>query len=172
MQYIEEGNRMEVLIEKLPYEKKLVLNHLMELYNYDFSEFEDTDVNDFGLYGYEYIDHYWTDEGRYPYIIKVDGKIAGFVLVRNIGINSHGEKQYSIAEFFVLKKYRRKSVGKRVAFEIFNTFHGEWKIGQIENNIPANRFWINVISEYTGGNFEEIREEEWEGPIQIFESKK
>lgn len=163
---------MKVIVEKLPYEKKLVLIHLMELYNYDFSEFEDTDVNEFGLFGYKYIDQYWTDEDRYPYIIRVDGKIAGFILVRITGTNLNGEKQYSIAEFFILKKYRRKSIGKRAAFEIFNTFYGEWKIGQIESNIPAYRFWVNTISDYTNGNFNEIREECWDGPIQIFMSKK
>lgn len=29
--------------------------------------------------GYKYIDHYWTEEGRYPYLVIQSGKLAGFV---------------------------------------------------------------------------------------------
>ncbi len=162
---------MNIEIEKIPYDKKLILNNLMELYNYDFSEFEDEDVNDFGLYGYQYIDHYWTEEGRYPYIIKVDDKIAGFVLIRTTGINEYGIKQYSITEFFVMKKYRKKSVGKKVAIEIFESFKGEWTVSQIEENMPAQMFWRKIINEYTQGNYREIREDGCGGPKQIFKSK-
>ena len=141
----------------------------MELYNYDFSEFEDNDVNEFGLFGYEYIDHYWTENGRYPFIIKVNENIAGFALIREVGIKE--ERGHTIAEFFILKKYRRKSIGKKAAFYIFNMFPGKWKIAQIEENIPAQNFWLKIIKEYTNGEFHEIREEDWHGPKQVFISK-
>lgn len=159
---------MNITVEKIPYEKKALLVNLMELYNYDFSEFENTDVNEFGLYGYKYIDHYWVEEGRYPYLVKVDSQIAGFVLVRELGLNTEKIMEHSIAEFFIMKKYRGKSIGKKVAFKVFNMFQGLWRVKQIEGNIPAQHFWRSIIKEFTQDNYMEIRENGWDGPIQTF----
>lgn len=159
---------MDIKLEKAAIDQKSILRNLLELYNYDFTEFDPDDVDEHGLYGYKYLDHYWTEENRYPFLIKVNNNLAGFVLVRRIGTNSSDNNIYSIAEFFVMKKYRKAGVGKRVANMVFNTFQGEWKVSQIENNIPAQRFWRNVISEYTRDQFEEIRETDWNGPIQKF----
>ena len=50
--------------------------NLLEKYLYEFSQWEKTDVNDNGLYGYEYLDCYFEENNRYPYLIKVDEKIA------------------------------------------------------------------------------------------------
>ncbi len=47
-----------------------------------------------GLYDYMYLDHYWTEEGRHPFFIRVDGKLAGFALVREIGTNRHNQVIY------------------------------------------------------------------------------
>jgi hypothetical protein len=68
-----------ITIEKIPIEQKSVLRQLMEFCNYDFSIYDQADVNAYGYFGYERIDHYWTDAGRTPYFIKIDGKYAGFV---------------------------------------------------------------------------------------------
>lgn len=156
---------MDIKIEKIPYENASVLRNMMELYNYDFSEFEDADLNEHGLYGYEYIDNYWNEAGRHPFFVRVDGKLAGFALVRdssNTGDCSH------IAEFFVLRKYRCKGVGRIMAHRIFDMFPGEWLVSQTKRNLPAQTFWRTVISEYTGGRFEEITKEN--GPAQTFET--
>lgn len=159
---------MDIKLEKATIDQKSILRNLMELYNYDFTEFDPDDVDEHGLYGYKYLDHYWTEENRYPFLIRVNGKLAGFVLVRKVGTNSFGNNIYSMSEFFVMKKYRKAGIGKRVANIVFNNFQGEWKVGEIENNFPAQCFWRNVISEYARGQFEEIREVDWNGPIQKF----
>ncbi len=159
---------MDIILEKATIDQKSILRNLLELYNYDFTEFDPDDVNEHGLYGYKYLDHYWTEEDRYPFFIRVNNNLAGFVLVRKMGTNSFNNNIYSIAEFFVMKKYRKAGVGKRAANMVFNMFQGEWKVSQIENNLQAQRFWRKVISEYTGGQFEEIREADCNGPIQKF----
>ena len=50
----------------------------MELYRYDFTEFDQADVGPHGDYGYRYLDHYWADPGRHPFLFQVDGNWAGF----------------------------------------------------------------------------------------------
>ncbi|GGH27102.1 GNAT family N-acetyltransferase [Paenibacillus segetis] len=153
-----------ITIHRVEYHQKPTLRNLLELYKYDFSEFDPEDVNENGRYDeYMYLDHYWTEEGRHPYFLRVDGLLAGFALIREIGTST-----YSIAEFFIMKKYRHQGVGEHVATEMFNTFTGVWKVAQMETNKPAQTFWRKTIERYTNNNYQEIREEGWDGPIQIF----
>ena len=60
---------------------KPVLRRLVELYRYDFSEFDQADVDVHGEYGYRYLDHYWTEGSRAPFLFRVNGRWAGFALV-------------------------------------------------------------------------------------------
>jgi predicted acetyltransferase len=163
---------MNIEVRPASIEDKSILRNLMELYNYDFSEFDGADVDAHGLYGYERIDHYWTDEGRHPFLVRVDGRLAGFVLVRTLE-EPAPEPVHSIAEFFILRKYRRLGVGKGAACRIFDLFPGRWSVAQIESNLPAQSFWRRIITEYTGGDFEETRMDDgrFQGPVQTFNSR-
>ena len=66
-------------------QEKETLKNLLEKYLYEFSQWDKNDVNESGLYGYEYLDCYFTEEHRYPYFIKVNGNIAGFSLICIMG---------------------------------------------------------------------------------------
>ena len=160
---------MNIEIQPASLEEKIILRHLMELYAYDFSEFEHCDVDAHGLFGYDYLDHYWTEPGRYPFLVRVEGKLAGLVLVRTLD-ESETNLTLSMAEFFILRKYRHRGIGRVVAQRIFDMFPGQWSVAQVENNHAAQAFWRKVISEYTQGNFQEtwLNNEEWQGPVQTF----
>ena len=141
---------------KVSFEKKLILRNLMELYQYDTSGFEDdgeNDVNEYGLFDYKYLDHYWTEEGRFPFFIMQSGNLACFVLVRKISDSEL--PKFSIAEFFILRKYRGQGVGKESAHKIFEMFKGGWSVSWLEKNLPARTFWTKVIVEYSNGNCSE-----------------
>ncbi|WP_442600663.1 GNAT family N-acetyltransferase [Paenibacillus sp. KN14-4R] len=157
-----------IRLDQVKYEQKSVLRNLLELYKYDFTEFDPEDVNESGLYEYMYLDHYWTEEGRYPYFIRVNEQLAGFVLVRELGVDAQQRTIYSIAEFFVMKKYRRNGVGQFAANEIFHTFRGVWEVAEVDTNEPAQHFWRKTIAAYTNNNYQEIQKENWDGPIQTF----
>lgn len=152
-------------------EDKPLLQRMMELYQYDFSEFEGTDLDAHGSYGYNYLDHYWTEEGRHPFLLRVDGKLAGFALVNRHAILPNSE--WSMAEFFIMRKYRRQGIGKRVARHIFDQFRGRWEVAQIASNPKAHQFWRKVIEEYAGGKFEEVvlDDERWKGTVQAFDNE-
>ncbi|MCI8668988.1 MAG: GNAT family N-acetyltransferase [Lachnospiraceae bacterium] len=153
---------MNITIEPILIEQKSVFVQMMELYNYDFSEFSDNDINEFGYFGYSHIDDYWNEEGRYPFFIRVDGKLAGLVLVRSCCEYSQLSNPHNIAEFFIMKKYRKQGVGKNVAMKIFDMFPGGWEISQWTTNLPAQNFWRKVIDEYTNGNYDTFDEKEKE----------
>jgi predicted acetyltransferase len=151
-----------------------VLRQLLELYNYDFSEYDGADVNEHGLYGYKYLDHYWTEPDRQPFFIVVDGQLAGLVLVGSFCYVLREPGARSIAEFFVMRKYRRKGVGRIAATRAFELFPGSWEVLQHGGNAPSYVFWEEVIADYTGGRYdkEPVVTEDWDGQAITFDNSK
>jgi predicted acetyltransferase len=147
-----------------------ILRHLMELYQYDFSEFDNADISPMGLFDYPYLDHYWVEPERAPFLVRVNGNLAGFVLVARYNYLTGLKDTWVIAEFFIMRKYRRKGIGEHVARFIFDQFPGNWQVGQIYENPTASTFWRSVINHYTQGDFQEhdLNNENWHGPIQTF----
>ena len=142
------------LLEAKEKDKNVIYN-LMQLYTYELSFFEDNTTNfellENGLFKMnKYIDLYWKEEERHPYILKCDGKIAGFVLER---FNEEGNNE--IAEFFVLNKYREYGVGTFMANEMFNKYKGKWEIRTLLKNKRAQDFWRRVIKNASNGIYEE-----------------
>jgi predicted acetyltransferase len=163
---------LDIKLVKANKRDKPVMRQLLELYAYDFSEFEQADVNEHGFYGYDYLDCYWTEESRHPFFIRVDGKLAGLVLVSDYCYTLEDAEAKSITEFFVMRKYRRRRVGETVAFKVFDQFPGKWEVIQHEANQPAKAFWEAVVGEYTQGRYEvrEVDTGEWKGQALLFDN--
>lgn len=140
-----------VELARVEEEQREILAHLIELYEYDFSEYENSDVNAYGLYGYSYLDYYWTEDKRYAYFIKVNGKLAGFVMVCGYCYVSKDEETLFLSEFFVMKKYRRQGIGKYAALQILREHPGKWELTVHPNNPGSHKFWKKVISEAAKG---------------------
>lgn len=145
-----------------------ILRRLMQLYQYDFSEIEETDLDEHGVFAYRYLDHYWTEPGRHPFLVRADGQLAGFALV-----NAHtylDDTDQSLAEFFILRRYRRAGVGRSAAFEVFSQFSGLWEVRVTEANHTAQSFWHSVISAYIDSEPVVHRHPQWEGVMFQFAS--
>jgi predicted acetyltransferase len=146
---------------------KPVLRNLLQLCLHEYSEFNGEDVDEHGIFNYDYLDNYWTEPGRYAFMARVDGKLAGFILVRQP--DPH-KAAYHMAEFFILRKYREHGLGRQVAFWIFDHFPGEWRVSQETGNLPAQAFWRKIIADYTTGVFTDTFQDDadWRGPTQLF----
>jgi predicted acetyltransferase len=161
---------MSLEIQTAQIADKPMLRNLLQLCLHDYSEFNGEEVDEHGLFDYGYLDYYWTEPGRYAFLAHLDGKLAGFVLVRQ---PDPQQANYHVAEFFILRKFRGRGLGRRVAFWIFDHFPGEWMVSQETCNISAQAFWRKIIAEYTGGAFMDgFRDDsDWRGPTQMFHSK-
>lgn len=159
---------MDIKIVPVPIEEKTILADLLEAYFSELNTFKALAKDKHGKFGYKYLDLYWQENKRFPFFIKVDGELSGFALVNEQGhINSN---TMTIAEFFILPKYRRQGIGKYTAFKIFSMFPGQWEVAEAIKNIPAQLFWRSIIRECTIGEFIEtvMDNEKWRGPIQQF----
>ena len=100
------------------------------------------------------VEYRWSENCKgHPFMITVNGKIAGFVLLQEI--SDEGKPLYDVGEFFVLGKFQRLGVGRQSAHKLFKKFPGSWRLRQIPENTPAVNFWRKVIGEFTNGNFNE-----------------
>ncbi len=139
-------------IELLPAaaEQESVLANLLELYVHDFSEFHDVELGDNGRFGYKHLPKYWSEPGRYPFLIQVDGKLAGLVLMKRGSEISGDETIWDMAEFFVVRAYRRRGIGMSVAHEMWRKFPGVWEIRVMQSNRAALDFWQRAVTTFVG----------------------
>lgn len=148
---------MNIELKKVELKDKPVLNNLLEKYSYEFSQYDKKDVDDSGLYGYEYLDCYWTEENRFAYFVLADGKLAGFVMISDYPEVPELQTDYCLSEFFIMYKYRRMGIGKETAFRVFTMFHGKLQLKRHPHNIASVKFWDSVVSQYTKGNYKLIK---------------
>ncbi|MCL2168450.1 MAG: GNAT family N-acetyltransferase [Defluviitaleaceae bacterium] len=131
--------------------QKLVLRHMLELYFYDLSEFcDDLELDSSGLYGYGWLDYYWTEKGRFPYLLRVDGRLAGFALVQETKPG-----HFYGCEFFIMRKYRRRGLANALCNRIFQAHKGDWTLNTDNKNTIAIEKWRGIVDKMTGGNFTE-----------------
>jgi len=152
-------------------EQEPILANLLELYIHDFSELIDLEIGQDGRFGYERLHLYWSEPDRHPFLVKVDGRLAGFVLVGRGRSVSGKEIIWDVTEFFVLRGYRRQGVGTRVVHEVWRRFAGRWEVRVMERNVAAQRFWARAIEKFTGAVIRPVRvrkDGEW---WQVFSSE-
>lgn len=148
------------------------LYQMAQLYQYDFAEFIPGELDQNGEYPYLDVQRYLTGLQHAAYLGRVDGYLRGFALVDHQRQQGDGPGRY-LAEFFVLRPYRRQGIGRALARQLFDTYRGVWEIAEVEPNTPAQAFWRRVIGEYTNGRYREFRSVDEEGINciwQVFDS--
>ncbi|MGZ4730585.1 MAG: GNAT family N-acetyltransferase [Terriglobales bacterium] len=131
-------------------EQAPILANLLELYAHDFSEFHPIDPGADGRFGYKSLPLYWSEPDRHPFLVRMDGKLAGLVLVKRGSEVSGNENVWDMAEFFVMRGYRRRGIGTQVAHEVWRRFPGAWEVRVMQSNTSACHFWARAISIFAG----------------------
>ncbi len=153
-----------------------LLENMLSLYLHDLSPYTGATIGDDGRFAYPYLDRYWSEEGkaegRAPFIVIAEGELAGFALRNSHSRLGRSTPVNSVAEFFVLRRWRGQGVGRHAARALFDRFPGTWEVAQLRTNDPAHAFWLQVIDDYTDHRFVEhdLNNERWNGFVQTFES--
>jgi predicted acetyltransferase len=127
-----------------------VLDNLLQLYAHDFSEFHDVQFNDQGRFVYKQLPLYFNEAGRHALLVRVDGKLAGFVLVKRGSEVSDDAAVWDMAEFFVVRGKRRHGVGTHIAHEVWKRLPGTWEVRVMIANPAAISFWERAIAALLG----------------------
>jgi len=149
----------EVTLEAATLEDSELLSNLLELYIHDLSGvFPNIEIGANGRFGYDKLELYWTEpERRFPFLIRFNGRVAGFVLATRGSPASDDPNVRDIAEFFVIRRHRRSNVGRQAARLLWNRLPGKWIVRVSEGNVGAIPFWTRVIAEFSSGTAIESR---------------
>lgn len=134
-------------IEQVP-----IMQNLARFYIYDVTEYfgheKGWEIGHDGLYdsGINF-KKYWEDSNAFPYFIYYQNEIAGFVIIDKNGTDNTVD--YNMAQFYILRKFTNKGIGKYVAYQCFDRYQGVWEVMIIPGNEGAYRFWRSIINDYT-----------------------
>ena len=147
-----------VTLEVATRDRAPLLSNLLELYVHDMSEIFGFEVGADGRFGYGSLPRYWSEpEKRFAFLIHSGPRIAGFVLVTRGTPVTEDPDDLDVAEFFVLRAFRRHGVGRRAARLLWDRLPGRWVVRVSEGNRAGLPFWRAIVHEYTGGAFSESK---------------
>lgn len=121
---------------------KPAIANLIQLYLYDMTEFMAFPVRADGRFEYGYLNRFW----RHPYFIMSGDEIAGFALVVDECPLTGRAPCWFMAEFFVLKAYRKQGVATAALGLALAAHPGPWHIAVPHANRTAQAFWGRALA--------------------------
>lgn len=129
-------------------EEKPIIFDLLQVYMDELSHFPDENPDykdENGVYAYPYLDAYWQEDVRFPYLLYADGYVGGFALVRRDG------EHWEMAEFYVSPQFRRCGLAMACVTEIFEKHPGHWKIMYNKHNQAGRALWQKLAERCSTG---------------------
>jgi predicted acetyltransferase/RimJ/RimL family protein N-acetyltransferase len=131
-----------------------IIQNMADYYSYDLSEYMGWPQEKDGTFniGMDFI-KYWQADNTFPFIIKYEEELAGFAIVDKDVTDS--SNNFNMAQFFIIRKFIGRGIGRQVAFQCFNKFIGKWEVFVMPGNEGAYQFWKKTIGVYTADKFTE-----------------
>jgi predicted acetyltransferase len=156
-------------------EERGLVENLTQLYVHDFSAlFAGTQRLDLGQDGRFQLDPpfdaTWQVDDHLTLLLRWHGHPAGFALINR---HSHmaAPTDNAIAEYFVVRKYRRLGIGIAAARAIFTAWPGQWEVAVMRANIGAIAFWDEAIRGCPNADklvVDDRSDGDWTGPVFRF----
>jgi predicted acetyltransferase len=131
---------MRSLVPATPADRP-VIDRLVQLYLYDMASDRPFPIGNDGRYAYDFLDRFWD----IPYLFRAEEQIAGFALVIRDCPLTGASPCWFMAEFFILRAFRRRALGRTMLSAILARHPGHWHIANHTANDTADRFWSRTI---------------------------
>lgn len=128
--------------------QKAIFEGLGQFYYYDLAQVSKLLRQPFRLGRYDpipYLDNYWQEANRWPYLIFIENIAVGFALVHDFTLDETCD--WKLSEFFVMGTCRRRGIGNTAAEALFSLHTGRWEISVLKDNKPAQLFWSKLSHE-------------------------
>lgn len=133
------------------------IQNMARFYVYDMTEYmgheKGWEIPADGLFECINLKKYWEVPHAFPFMIRINNEIAGFVIIDKKGSDS--QVDFNVAQFFILRKFKKQGIGRLVAYECFDRFKGTWEVMVLPQNKGAYQFWKKIIGDYTKHHFQE-----------------
>jgi predicted acetyltransferase len=99
---------------------------------------------------------WFADSSAQILTVLSDDQPVGFALVRvRHPLSVEQATDYTMAEFFVARQWRRRGIGQAAVRLVFDRYSGRWHIMEYTRNPGAVVFWRSVVRAYTNGQYQE-----------------
>ena len=109
---------------------------------HDLAEFRDLQVQANGRFRDDRLRTYLAYDDHWPLVIRSNGAVAGFALVRKSKPDTH-----VVGEFFIKPEFRRSGIGKLAVPQILKMFAGNWEVPFQIENARAVTFWRKIVKD-------------------------
>jgi predicted acetyltransferase len=134
-------------IERATHDDGALLFRLLQLYYFEATHWSGEDLLPGGLYDCDpnglasYFDPHGADAA---WLLKVDGKPAGFVLVETIPFEGGQIREF--ADLFVLPKYRRLGLAEAATRHIVLDTEAAWLFAVFRKDVRALQYWQGAFA--------------------------
>ncbi len=119
-----------------------IISSLLDGYLHELAAHREVAVGATDSCSYRHLDAYFSEPGRHAFLIRCDGKVVGFALIRDPASTG---RVWQVAEFYVTRGSRRTGVGRMAIVNIWRRFPGDWELQVLARNTTALRFWASCI---------------------------
>ncbi|HEY6451408.1 MAG TPA: GNAT family N-acetyltransferase [Steroidobacteraceae bacterium] len=103
---------------------------------------------------------WFADRSAQVLTILYGAQPVGFAMVRRrppapSAAEASPAGEFSMAEFFIARPWRRRGIGAQAVRLLFDRFNGQWLITEHLRNTGAVKFWRGVVAAYTHGKYQE-----------------
>lgn len=146
-----------------------IIKNFIPLFRQYIAEVYDELPNQYGVFSYddsktlaELCDKRdkWVEETEqlFPFIIYAFEKPVGYVLISKIQPNSFEKGDYFVNATYVVSPVRGKGIATAAMKKIFDMFSGDWELhtNPTERNYKTQKFWRNLLNNYTNKNYSEF----------------
>lgn len=128
---------------------RALIANIFNLYQHEFSAYSDefTFLDENGYFAADSAEEILPfGAGVFPYIITVDGRNAGLVLVLGAPYALPG-CDWELAEIFVVRAARGSGAAREAVRLALEGRPGRWGLSVYENNARARAFWAKALNE-------------------------
>lgn len=129
--------------------EKPKMREMLSVYLRELSQYGDVD------YEYSFLDSYWVDQDRWPYIISAGKETAGIALINTWSPSGKGT-DFAVAEFYVRPEFRGSGIGTRAFSTVLSNRPGTWELSVMSKNQAGKAFWEKALAKAAVSKIERI----------------
>ena len=127
---------------------RALIANIFNIYQHELSVYNDeiTYLDENGYFAPDTADQILPfGDGVFPYIVEVDGKNAGILLI-TASPYAPDDCNWRVEEFFIVRAARGTGAALDAMRQIFSARPGKWNLSVFEKNAPARAFWTKLLA--------------------------